>query len=103
MEDIDPLVVKLVETDYKGFQYYRGVCLFIIGVEDESMEPPVECVALFEWLKEAKFSNKKKNILSNILFSVLVITPKKERLEEMNTVSEATFVLFRILPLKSLN
>uniref|UniRef100_A0A914YVS6 Flavodoxin-like domain-containing protein n=1 Tax=Panagrolaimus superbus TaxID=310955 RepID=A0A914YVS6_9BILA len=84
LEDIDPLVVKLVETDFNGFQHYKGVCLFIVGAEEETVEP-AECTALFEWLKETKF-NKKKTLLSNILFSVLIITPKKEKLEEINTL-----------------
>uniref|UniRef100_A0AC35EWV2 Uncharacterized protein n=1 Tax=Panagrolaimus sp. PS1159 TaxID=55785 RepID=A0AC35EWV2_9BILA len=85
LEDIDPLVVKLVETDFNGFQHYKGVCLFIVGVEEDNIEP-TECTALFEWLKETKFSNKKNNLLNNILYSILIITPKKEKLEEINTL-----------------
>ena len=61
------------------------MCLFIIGVEEDLTEPS-ELTALFEWLQEAKFSLNGKNLLSNILYSVFVITPKKENLDAINQV-----------------
>ena len=92
LEDIDPLVVKFAETDFSAFQYYRGLCLFIINIGDNLQFPP-ECSSFFDFLKEIKFEKKQKDFLQHVMFSVFTFVPQKDQVEKALNASNPLYFL----------
>lgn len=86
LENIDPLVVKFAETDFSAFQYYQGLCLFIINI-GQNLQIPSECSSFFDFLREAKFEKKQRNFLQHVMFSVFTFVPEKEQVENALNVS----------------
>uniref|UniRef100_A0AC34RIW6 Uncharacterized protein n=1 Tax=Panagrolaimus sp. JU765 TaxID=591449 RepID=A0AC34RIW6_9BILA len=80
LEDVDPLVVKLADTDFSAFQFYKGLCMFVVSYEEEQ-NPPPECFKFFEFLKEAKFEKRQKDLLQNVSFSTFVFVSNEEMVE----------------------